>query len=94
MMPVPMTTAAVPAASMAPAVPVPAAIIPAVEAMPPIWPIVASVAVVARIVAVAERDHRNSRRTTANNSRYQKRKSPALEPGSEKQRAGRMLRSE
>ena len=40
------------------------------------------------------RDHRNSRRTTANNSRYQKRKSPALEPGAEKQRAGRMLRSE
>jgi hypothetical protein len=52
-MPVPMTTVSVPAASMAPAVPVPAAIIPAVEAMPPIWPIVASVAVVARIVAVA-----------------------------------------
>jgi hypothetical protein len=52
-MPVPMATSAVPAASMAPTVPVPAAVIPAVEAMPPIWPIVASVAVVARIVAVA-----------------------------------------
>jgi len=52
-MPVPMATTAVPAASMAPTVPVPAAVIPAVEAMPPIWPIVASVAVVARIVAVA-----------------------------------------
>ena len=52
-MPVPMTTVSVPAASMAPAVPVPAAIIPAVEAMPPIRPIVASVAVVARIVGVA-----------------------------------------
>jgi hypothetical protein len=42
-----------PAPSMTPAVPAPAAIIPAVVSMPPKRPIVASVAVIARIVAVA-----------------------------------------
>ena len=41
------------AVSMTPAVPAPAAIIPAVVPMPPKRPIVASVAVIARIVAVA-----------------------------------------
>jgi hypothetical protein len=54
MVPVPMTTAPSMTPTLpAPAVPAPAAIIPAVVPMPPKRPIIASVAVIARIVAVA-----------------------------------------